>query len=335
MISLQNEGLLELEFIRTMGVNVKDNDNCIGFFGTGLKYAIAVFLRENIPFNLYIGNNKFEFYTENKTIRGKDFNLCYMRGPFDVTELGFTTDLGKNWSLWQAYREIHSNCLDEPKTLIVENRLSPEKGKTTFIFKDINEKLDIDSIFLNWKNKKELIYEDENIEVYDGEADCIFYKGIRAKQLYQNSIYTYNLKKECTLTEDRLICYDSDVKHIINNAVLKLSENYPEVVEKIITSNYDNFEGDLNMHYNTTEKPTESFREAVNRIKDLDKPVNYGVQEYIKKHEPAKILTREEEKEEFIEYLESLCEDYKVTLDRDDTCTTSFVLYGGILNNED
>ena len=28
-------------------------------------------------------------------------------------QLPFTTELGKNWEVWQAYRELHSNTLDE------------------------------------------------------------------------------------------------------------------------------------------------------------------------------------------------------------------------------
>ena len=47
MIIFQNKGLIDVHAISIMGVSVKE-DNSIGFFGTGLKYAIAVLLREGI-----------------------------------------------------------------------------------------------------------------------------------------------------------------------------------------------------------------------------------------------------------------------------------------------
>jgi len=52
MIILKNKGEIEIETITTMGVNVKECDSPIGFFGTGLKFAIATFLREGIAFAL-------------------------------------------------------------------------------------------------------------------------------------------------------------------------------------------------------------------------------------------------------------------------------------------
>jgi len=75
MITLQNHGLLDLELLATMGANVKDSDDAIGFFGTGLKYAIATFLREGINFHMLIGQNRYEFDTERKIIRGDEYNV--------------------------------------------------------------------------------------------------------------------------------------------------------------------------------------------------------------------------------------------------------------------
>ncbi len=93
MMVLQNPGLIDLDVIKLMGVNVKDSDDSIGMFGTGLKYAIAVFLREGIEFSMFRGEDEYIFTTESKNIRGKDFEVCVMSGPFDHIELGFTTDL--------------------------------------------------------------------------------------------------------------------------------------------------------------------------------------------------------------------------------------------------
>lgn len=334
MITLQNPGLLEIDFIKTMGVNVKDDENSIGKFGTGLKYAIAVFLRKGINFDLYIGNNKFDFYTETKCLRGKEFEYCYMQGPSDTTELPFTTEYGLNWDLWQAYREIHSNCLDEGGE-IVRDYLSPSEDTTTFIFPDIDNQIDISTIFLNWEDDKKLVYSNDDIDIYEGESSYIFYQGIRAKNLWGTpSLYTYNIKKNCYLTEDRLLCYDGDVKQIINSAVISICSHNKDVFTNIAMCKSDNFESTLSMEYNSNVTPTEDFNKVIEEFKESKNynDLNYGVRGYYEKHAPKPEPTREEEREEFISYLEDLCNDYGVNLDRREVMgQLVFELTGGIL----
>lgn len=317
MITLQNEGLLEIEFLKTMGVNVKENENAIGYFGTGLKYAIAVFLREGVKFSLFIGDNEYEFYTEEKVLRGKTFSYCFMAGPHDTTDLNLTTELGKNWSLWQAYRELHSNCLDEMGT-IVEEKLSPRQGYTTFYIE--NEGLfNVDDVFLSYRNLP-LLYKNGQVEIYEGSSNCIYYKGIRAKDLTSPSKYTYNVIKECILTEDRLICYDFDIKESINNAVIQMGSKQPELVKKIIIEDDgDTFESGLSMAYNTTSLVSENdinqFIEYVDQLKSEEVNINYSVQEYVRKNRPQAPLTSLEKYNTFIKTLNTLCLEYDVELD--------------------
>lgn len=330
MISLQNEGLLELDFIKTMGIHVKDNENPIGFFGTGLKYAIAVFLRENIPFSLFIGNNLFKFYTESKTIRGKEFNYCYLQGPSDSIELNFTTDLGKNWDLWQAYREIHSNCLDENGDIVLD-RLSPAQDRTTFVFEDIDERLDIASIFLHFEGR-ELLYSNSEVEIYEGESEYLYYQGIRAKDLYYKSMFTYNIKKKCDLTEDRLLCYDFQVKYIINDAIVELSKYQPEISAKVISAQ-DGFESHLDMANYTNLKPTDEFLDQFHEANKTESNVNYSVAKYVSSNTPKPELSPQEKQDEFVQQLEWLCEEYEVEVNKHNAIgVLSLELIGGILD---
>lgn len=336
MITLQNEGLLELEFIKTMGVHVKENEDSIGHFGTGLKYAVAVFLREEIDFSLYIGGNEFTFYTETKNIRGKDFQYCYMTGPFDTVELPFTTELGKNWELWQAYREIHSNCLDE-NGMIVDDKLLPRDGTTTFIFPNLD--VNIGEIFLSWQ-QKELIYSNNEIEIYEGSSNCMYYKGIKAKELDKPSIYTYNILKSCTLTEDRLLCYDFELSYIINDAVIGLGSEIPELTKDIITAK-DCFEATLSMDYYSNNTPTPEFLEVVKKVsearkEDKEQPkVNYSVQTLAARYTPKPEPTPQEKKEGFLSELNQLCEDYGVVWSSILNTCKILELSGGILDIEE
>lgn len=45
MIIFRNKGVIDPKSITTFGVSSKENPGAIGFFGTGLKYAIAILLR--------------------------------------------------------------------------------------------------------------------------------------------------------------------------------------------------------------------------------------------------------------------------------------------------
>jgi hypothetical protein len=45
IVVFENPGEIDAAAIRTFGVSVKEGENPIGFFGTGLKYAIAILLR--------------------------------------------------------------------------------------------------------------------------------------------------------------------------------------------------------------------------------------------------------------------------------------------------
>ena len=321
MITLQNNGLLELDLIKTMGVNVKEGDS-IGFFGTGLKYAIAVLLREDVKFSLFIGENEFIFHTEVKRIRGKDFNLCYMTGPSDSIQLAFTTELGKTWKVWQAYRELHSNCLDE-NGVISKEHLPPTSETTTFYIED----LDFTGVFLE-PEKTKLFYENEDIQIFEGESSLLYYNGIRAKDI-RKSKYTYNLTKPCTLTEDRLICYDSEIKECINKAVVEMAEHSPEIMAGIISCEDGWFEAELSMGNNTEVKPTETFIKEVKKLGTSK--VNHGVSSYIQRHEPPKKLTWDEKRYNFIEEIEELCRDYKVCVIEDHE---SINLTEGILGDD-
>lgn len=322
MIILQNIGEIDIDVIKTMGVNVKENDSAIGYFGTGLKYAIAVFLREGIELQLWIGRNHYEFYTETKTIRGKDFAMCKMRGPHDSVDLGFTTDLGKNWKVWQAYREIHSNCLDEHGEIFRASSTGGEEGCTTFAIADINT----DGIFLHQMDN-ELLWANEDVAIYEGESDCIYYKGIRAKDLDKPSMYTYNIKRQCDLTEDRLLCYDFEVQYAINGAVARMENE--GIIKTVVTAPNDRFESTLNMRHWTSGTPSAPF---LNVAAQHSRDLNHSAREYAKQHTPKAPKTRSEKRVDMLEQLKDFCETFELTYDVE---YSQIVIFGNLIKEDD
>jgi len=194
-----NPGTLDPRAFTTFGISAKVNDNPIGQFGTGLKYAIAVMVREDLSLHIETNGKKYVFDSASTEFRNKDFQLVQCNifdlesGNFDrCIELPFTTEFGKNWQLWQVYRELASNCLDENGTI-------GEPGETTVY---ANIPVEHSEVFLVGKNK---VYESELIEIFDNpNSQYIYYQGIRVLKMDLPGRYTYNLKK-ATLTEDRTL----------------------------------------------------------------------------------------------------------------------------------
>lgn len=202
MIVFQNKGLIDLRGITTFGVCAKpETKNPIGYFGTGLKYAIAVLLREGQKVTLWHGTRKCKFRAKKQKIRGKAFNMVQMNGK----DLPFTTELGKNWELWMAYRELAANAMDEPETVIEHEGIQNTRaGRTTFgVEGDLIDKVhaDRDEIFLSTKPT----YKFDTVELHDGPnvGGWVYYRGIRVYKLDKPAMYNYNILAETRLTEDR------------------------------------------------------------------------------------------------------------------------------------
>lgn len=324
MIILKNQGLIEIDVITTMGVNVKECENPIGYFGTGLKYAIATLLRNNIQFYLMIGNAKFEFETELKTIRGQELDYCVMRGEFDSRELPFTTNLGKNWEVWQAYRELYSNCLDEGGKIYHDKSSYKSDGESTAFV--ITSEIDTGHCFLQEQEKK-LLFSNDKIEIYKGESDYIYYRGIRAKDLAKPSIYTYNIKASCALTEDRMISYDWRLHEIISEAVASIESG--DITKTIVEAKPTHFESRLDFDYfQSSPKPSDHF---VKVCSESLKP-NHSTTGLIRRHAPPVPKTAEEKRDDFIKAVSQLCTDYSVDcIVKGDSSETILILMGGVL----
>jgi hypothetical protein len=104
-----NDGVLEIELVKLLGVSVKETDDPIGFFGTGLKYALATALRLGGTVTIITGGLRYEVSGKDITLRDKQFTQVMLNDE----PLGFTTELGKQWEAWMVVRELYSNALDE------------------------------------------------------------------------------------------------------------------------------------------------------------------------------------------------------------------------------
>lgn len=262
----QNQGEIDPRLITTMGTNVKVGDSPIGYFGTGLKYAIAISLRLGGTVTIQSGLGELTFDTYVDNIRGKEFGFIRMNGSgsencqADNQLLGFTTELGKNWQPWMAYREFYCNAMDEPEaTVYVGSTIpEPEPNVTKIIVTNCPELMHAHT------NKHEWLL-DTNSKVYD-KTECLeihphngtknyYYRGIKVGEFDSMPRYTYNVTDKLILTEDRT-CHPTYIDSKIIAAIKDHTQN-PNVIREILLPAEGSPESKI--YWSIRSKPNETF----------------------------------------------------------------------------
>ena len=263
MVVFQNKGLIDLRGITTFGVCVKpETTNPIGYFGTGLKYAIAVCLREGQKVTLWLGTKKCTFRVRKQEIRGEEFHMVTMNHK----DLPFTTKLGKDWELWMAYRELAANAMDEPETMIGGGTKvpgNPPTGRTTFIVEgDAIEAIhkQQSKIFLQTEPR----YKFDSVELHDrtSEESWIYYRGIRVHKLDKEALYNYNILDETRLTEDRTLASVYTAYHVIAGAIVSCDN--AGLIRQMLEAHQLYFESTIDYDL-WSARPGKTFNEVVTR----------------------------------------------------------------------
>lgn len=262
MIVFTNTGEIDPRSISTFGVSVKAGANPIGFFGTGLKYAIAVLLRTGHQIKILSGCDAISFGLQSEAVRGQEFSFVTMSATNGAPQaIGFTTELGKTWELWMAYREIACNCKDEGGDGSYEIDMpSAEVGKTKIVVTGE----EFEGIFAN---RNQFILEDEPwfkaddfVEVRNYPSSHFFYRGVRVMPFAMKTIYTYNTTQKIDLTEDRTIKRQWEPPYRIARAVLVATDK--AFIRTVVTAKDDTLEGRLDFH-GWSIRPSAEFLEVV------------------------------------------------------------------------
>lgn len=251
-VVFQNAGLIDLAAVTTMGVSVKDGDGPIGYFGTGLKFAIATILRDGGSVVLFRGQEPHFFTARTITVRGQEFQQVCMNDH----ALGFTTQLGRNWEAWMAFRELASNCRDEGGRYFADKGdWSPMDGHTTIVA--YSEK--IAEAYRSRANillESEPLFANDFIEIHEGPSAHAFYRGVRIHETWKPTALRYNIKRKIDLTEDRTAKYNFQVNDAIRDGLLDSSEG--DLLRRALTCGDRFLEHDLDFGTDTV-KPTEEF----------------------------------------------------------------------------
>ncbi len=273
-VVFKTKGKLDLRSIMTFGLNSKPNTgHPIGFFGTGLKYAIAVLTRHKIPVVIYIDGRKWAITTEDSVFRDKTVTEVFLERhrtllPPQVRKLPFTTELGKTWELWQAFRELYSNTLDEKGEAYVSDSSTYQdeqmyRGGTCICVRSeafVQEFFDKDKTFLpDGLSQRE---GSEAVQIFDRPSRHIYYRGIRVLDLAEEeqSSLTYNILSTIELTEDRTAKSKWDVQYVIQSTVAQLEDR--NRIEKVVTSPKRSFEGSMSFY----SAPSTTFLDVTNEV---------------------------------------------------------------------
>lgn len=313
--------VFDLLSLEVHGVSSKPNsDNPIGEFGTGLKYAISVLLREGASISLYCNGDHYEFYTKQETFRNqKMWRVWYKKtnaflGLFSEKPLAFSTQYGKNWKLWMAFRELMSNTTDEDGDCEVTDDIKKytdfkiPKDTTVFVV-DFPAFAEIASsprqVFLV---EPEILFEYGGVQICSGKSQHLYYRNMRAYDLDEGkgSLYTYNISEHIELTEDRTFKYLFNVKSIIETAVAQC--NNEELVRSIIKAPEQSFEDTLNFEYEYDA--SKAFKNVVGYV--INNPggrTNYSVRTYYEKHISPPKQVKQPPRDEVKELLEAIREE--------------------------
>lgn len=241
-VSFYNPGQIDPLAFQVMGVSVKTGENAIGQFGTGLKYAIAGYLRTDHTVKIKSGDKTYAFDIAKKEMRGKPFDIITCNGQ----ELAFTLDYGKHWEDWQLYRELYSNALDEGGGAIAgnthEDTVIEVEGPEIGAIHSERNKYFIDST-------RSPIETTDEVEIYKGNSSKVFLKGV-AVGSHGAGDFTYNILDGVDLTEDRTIKHGFQVNEILASAICQ-TENLD--ILKSVIGKQNGMESQFNFTYVSNE----------------------------------------------------------------------------------
>lgn len=243
-LSITNKGEMQQEAMTLLGASTKRGDDTkIGFFGSGLKYAIAVLIREGIEFHIFAGSKEVKVETKPVTFGGKEFQRIFINGE----PTSMTADMGVDWEPWFAVREVLCNAVDEGgHNIEMTDKPKGKKGTTTFAVEmssKLNDVLDKWQKFF-CEQRGDTILETDGCKLFYGDdRELIVYRrGIRCHFTQEKSLFHYNMRW-AEINESRVLRSQYGFNHeLVKWIATNASE---DVVRRIFDGWKGTYEGGL------------------------------------------------------------------------------------------
>lgn len=240
-----------IDLISIGGSEKEGDESTIGQFHTGLKNAIALFIRNNISinFNVY-GDEDFtytpEIFTKHdlSTNKTKDL-ICFKRSDGQVFESSVSPKLGIDWELFMALREIYANMLDEG------GYYSTEKENISFGTEIVID-FEVGSEFHRiWEergryiNESEPLYKIDSVDILsNNEGFLRIYKQnmLVYEDKNKKSKYAYNIHFGQLDDRRKLRDFTEESKRIMGRIASTTDENF---INEIVSSDPSFLKGDF------------------------------------------------------------------------------------------
>lgn len=212
-ILFETPGLIDLRAFTLMGVSAKPNSaNPIGYFGTGLKYAMSTLVRLGCKPVVWIGNDKYTFFQKDDKFRDVDFSQMWMRSEkFKLRArnimLPYAVNYGRNWLSWMAFRELEANTRDENGS----TEYCTANTEAITGYKDFTRiVIDHPDFIKAWETRSEIFLDDspregKGISILDEPSKYIYWRGLRVFEPHKPCSWRYNFLDHMKLTEDRTL----------------------------------------------------------------------------------------------------------------------------------
>lgn len=299
-----NPGQLQKEFLQSFGVSVKEGENPVGHFGTGMKYALAIIKRLGGEIVITSDAGEWIIGTGDKILRGQWCTFLTLNDG-ETDYLPFTTHLGEHWKPWMAYRELRCNATDEGGGVTIDERPAVVPGQTR-IYVNCPELMEI-----YHKEKDYFIGENDppswvegTAKIYNRSTESYFYRNIKVAEGDVPFLFTWNEFDKRGLTEDRTLQSSYLIGSTIRAAVM-LSED-PGFISRVLLAPKDTMEGRVD-YAGWGIVPSETFIKVVSelqleRFADLPSSAVKVWEVYSKKHwvpnmvQPSKVEQKQLER---------------------------------------
>jgi len=219
---IKNQGLIESGDLTLLGSSTKrDDDTKIGMYGSGNKYALAWFVRNNVDIQIFSG--KKEIIISHDLVEHRSRQVAVLTVDGQLTSI--TSEMGPEWTGWMALREIISNAIDEGDYEITTAFNSNIQGieDTTMIFIPLNNELNVVvrnyDFYFAFDRKADL--ENTRGSVYfksEPSLQNIYRKGIRCFDEKERLTYLDWNFDQISISESR-VCSDYERDGCIKNFI--------------------------------------------------------------------------------------------------------------------
>lgn len=278
--------ILDLRLLTIFGVSIKPNTKSpIGYFGTGMKYAIAILLRHNNTIEIRTKNEiqgeiLYTFSSKEETIRGEEIDVIYMTTSTIIdgvihklraTQLPFSLSLGRNWERWMAYRELETNTRDENGLTL----LSTKEDIVSLIDNSTTDLTVISIYGQDFCNEVQKLHNEifldpalpiletlQNWTIHPGPSNYLYYRGIQVETLDTPSKFLWNYTGDImVLTEDRTPKdFSTGIRILDDLLTAELSE---DILYEILTASHDYFESSI--YFPTWRTPKDQLLDCIGK----------------------------------------------------------------------